>query len=145
MDLLQLHVQETLVCVSVVPFIRPMKLNIGKELSHGDRRGRNRGFTARCRIKTLTQGFLFLLPGNSEGFCHGFPSAGSPLPVPVSGLCIPPVFPVLFPDGLYYFLSQPSELLIQVQVGWEPARGGASAQGAGPRGRQHDVTARLGL
>lgn len=31
MDLLQLHVQETLVWVSVVPFIRPMKLNIEKK------------------------------------------------------------------------------------------------------------------
>lgn len=72
-DLLQLHVQETLVWVSVVPFIRPMKLNIEENTDGRDR------FTARCRIITLTQAFLLpsatLLSSRS-----GFPLASVPPP-----------------------------------------------------------------
>lgn len=102
-DRLQLHVQETLVWVSVVPFIRPMKPNIQNDLS--DRRGR-----------TLTQAFPLssLNASVSQAVLRGLAfSRRPPTPVPPSGLCAP-VFPALFPavwrDGRTSPHSSPSRL-----------------------------------
>lgn len=62
--------------VSVVPFIRPIKLNI-QEISRKTE-GRDR-FTARCRIKTLTQAFP-LPSATLISPRSGFPLASVPPP-----------------------------------------------------------------
>lgn len=114
--------------------------------SHGDRRGKKGGIHRALSNKNIDAGFSSSFTDGSffQGFRRGFPLAAFP-PPPSRCLASGLQYSRCYSQTVCTTFQPSARTSFKSKLAGNPRGGGATALGAGLRGRQHHVTARLGL